>query len=626
LRWSTREKEAYAIYWSITQLLNYLEGRFFTLRTDHQNLLYISEIGSQKVNRWWYELQQLNFSKEHISGPNNYIADMLSRIPRANPCENQHELVSIMKENDHGMANSRIEHEKESNVEYLHVIIPKEDFNSRVANAFKWVHNSSNGHWGVDKTVQLMKEHQSTVNGQNILTLNPKTDYKHLRKQVEIMIKQCGICQKLSYIRPQIEARRFTVAHQGSPMEVISVDHITGLPIAETFGYECILVIICLFSRFVELYPVQSPNAEETARCLLQHFGRYGVPERMVSDNGSEFVNETIKHITKMIGTEHIKTLAYSKQENAVVERANKEVLRHLRAIIMERLLVEKWWIYLPLVQRTMNSSKHDRLGVSPAEIVFGDAARLQKGFVIPISSDERLDTNTLSVSEKHMLNGAEVWKPKDLSDSTVWTVQEYMSRLHFAQRRIIATARAEQIKIDREHMEEDQAKHLNRKVGEGEESLSQRQLTEFPLYSYVYAQYRNTGMGPRPPTKLHAFWRGPLQVIEHEGSVYTLRDLINNRLSKHHVKTLKVYEYDLSKPDEPRRVALMEHQSQDVKAILDHRYKGDKKKVTSYSFLVQFVDNDEHWIGWRELNKNEFVHRYLADNGMKNLVPRNYR
>lgn len=58
LRWSTREKEDYAIYWSVmTKLRNHVEGRHFTLRTDHQNLLYISEIGSQKVNRWWYELQ-----------------------------------------------------------------------------------------------------------------------------------------------------------------------------------------------------------------------------------------------------------------------------------------------------------------------------------------------------------------------------------------------------------------------------------------------------------------------------------------------------------------------------------------------------------------------------------------
>lgn len=81
--------------------------------------------------------------------------------------------------------------------------------------------------------------------------------------------------------------------------------------------------------------------------------------------------------------------------------------------------------------------------------------------------------------------------------------------------------------------MQEEQVQHLSRKVGESDELLSLRQSTEFPLYSYVLAQ--KLGMGPKLPTKLHKFWRGPLQVVERVGSVYTLRDLINNRLCKHH-------------------------------------------------------------------------------------------
>lgn len=76
------------------------------------------------------------------------------------------------------------------------------------------------------------------------------------------------------------------------------------------------------------------------------------MPERIVSDNGPEFVNEAIKHVTKMMNVEHIRTLAYSKPEDAIVERSNEVVLRHLLAIVTERLLVQQWWMYLPLVQR----------------------------------------------------------------------------------------------------------------------------------------------------------------------------------------------------------------------------------------------------------------------------------
>jgi hypothetical protein len=48
-------------------------------------------------------------------------------------------------------------------------------------------------------------------------------------------------------------------------------------------------------------------------------------------------------------------TIAYSKEENAIVERANKEVMRHLRAFIFDERIMSDWVKYIPLVQRIMN-------------------------------------------------------------------------------------------------------------------------------------------------------------------------------------------------------------------------------------------------------------------------------
>jgi len=38
-----------------------------------------------------------------------------------------------------------------------------------------------------------------------------------------------------------------------------------------------------------------------------------------------------------MVGPEHIRTMAYSKEENTIVEGVNKEVTRHVRAIIFQK-------------------------------------------------------------------------------------------------------------------------------------------------------------------------------------------------------------------------------------------------------------------------------------------------
>ena len=40
-------------------------------------------------------------------------------------------------------------------------------------------------------------------------------------------------------------------------------------------------------------------------------------------------------------------TTAGSKQENAIVERANREVMRHLRNVIMDRRAMDEWSRYL---------------------------------------------------------------------------------------------------------------------------------------------------------------------------------------------------------------------------------------------------------------------------------------
>lgn len=70
------------------------------------------------------------------------------------------------------------------------------------------------------------------------------------------------------------------------------------------------------------------------------------------SDRGSHFANDLIKEFLDLTGTPHNMTLTYSKQENAIVERVNKEVNRHLRALTFETANLDEYQMCIPLVQR----------------------------------------------------------------------------------------------------------------------------------------------------------------------------------------------------------------------------------------------------------------------------------
>jgi hypothetical protein len=76
------------------------------------------------------------------------------------------------------------------------------------------------------------------------------------------------------------------------------------------------------------------------------------------SDRGTQLVNGIIKELLSLLQVEHEVSLSYSKEHNAIVERANREVMRRLTAIIFDKRASEAWSTdYLPLVQRIMNAT-----------------------------------------------------------------------------------------------------------------------------------------------------------------------------------------------------------------------------------------------------------------------------
>ena len=159
-----------------------------------------------------------------------------------------------------------------------------------------------------------------------------------------------------------------------TPMDCLNIDFIGPFP---DQGY--ILVIVDTFTRWVELYHTTDATALSAAQCLLKHFGRFGAPHQLQSDNGPHFIAEIIREFLLLVGVKHCLTLAYSKEENAIVERYNKDINRHLRALTDYKKL-------LPFVQRILNSNHSDRLKISASQMLLCNMLNLDKGIFTPIS------------------------------------------------------------------------------------------------------------------------------------------------------------------------------------------------------------------------------------------------
>ena len=82
-KWLTIEKEAFAIFYPLEKLYQYMHDADFIIRTDHKPLNGIldSPIQNKKIQHWTTNLKGYNCSIEYIEGKKNMCVGMLSHIP-----------------------------------------------------------------------------------------------------------------------------------------------------------------------------------------------------------------------------------------------------------------------------------------------------------------------------------------------------------------------------------------------------------------------------------------------------------------------------------------------------------------------------------------------------------------
>jgi len=91
---------------------------------------------------------------------------------------------------------------------------------------------------------------------------------------MELREKECyGIVYFLKVLEDILKHINFHLKSAALyPFQVVCAYHIGPLPQDEE-GYQYILVLICAFTRWIELFPTKTTTAEATARCIHQHFG-----------------------------------------------------------------------------------------------------------------------------------------------------------------------------------------------------------------------------------------------------------------------------------------------------------------------------------------------------------------
>lgn len=107
------------------------------------------------------------------------------------------------------------------------------------------------------------------------------------------------------------------------PWIVVAADIIGPLPRSKT-QHQYILVIQDLFTKWIECAPLRSANCKKISELFRELvINRWGVPQVILTDNGTEFVNSIIQSLAEEFNIVHSTTPPYHPQANPV-ERVNR--------------------------------------------------------------------------------------------------------------------------------------------------------------------------------------------------------------------------------------------------------------------------------------------------------------
>ena len=401
-RYPIRQKELCGIAYAISNFSHLLLFEPFLVLNDHQSLQRLTSTPTDKLSvrefNILYRLSQYNFKIAHISGKNpaNLTADMLSRseqfkgVDLTEKCPFEHNEdfrdipwhVNLVTENE--CQNSILEIDEQF-IKSIHNIFntktlqkaQEEDpliqnwlTNKKAYKKYGFAFKSSRGKNArliiptdlAPEFISIIHIKKGHLNGKLLMQFLAKNFHiSNLTKLVEKTVRECVQCIKCKpQKRLQSEIHRI-VKTTDRPFSKVFIDLIDLGFSSEEFRYG--LSYFDSLTHFVDMVPLKDKRSESVSNGLKSLFGRHGVPESIVCDNGKEFSGVTTELVKNELGIVLTKISPFNAQSNRV-ERFHREFKKFCRLFDVQ---VENWHHSLWLVLYFYNIAPQKNLGdISP--------------------------------------------------------------------------------------------------------------------------------------------------------------------------------------------------------------------------------------------------------------------
>ena len=213
------------------------------------------------------------------------------------------------------------------------------------------------GHFGLDRTLDLLRD---------------RFYWPHMMEEAKEYVSSCKRCQMAKGKQQLAPLQPY---YAGAPMELVHMDYLT-IEHGKTGNDVNILIITDHYSRFAQAVKTSNQTSLTTAQAAYNHFfSKYGFPEKIVTDQGTNFESYLFKDLCKVANITKLRTTSYHPQSNGNSERFNSTLINMIKTLEYEQKV--KWTTHLNTLCSAYNSTVHSSTGFSPHWLMMGRKPRL---------------------------------------------------------------------------------------------------------------------------------------------------------------------------------------------------------------------------------------------------------
>ena len=117
----------------------------------------------------------------------------------------------------------------------------------------------------------------------------------------------------------------------------IAIDLIGPIePISER-GHRYILTVIDYATRYPDAVALKNITIETVAEALVEIYSRVGIPEEVLSDQGTQFVSGIMKEVSQILSVKQLVTTPYHPMCNGLCEKLNGTLKSMLKKVCAEK-------------------------------------------------------------------------------------------------------------------------------------------------------------------------------------------------------------------------------------------------------------------------------------------------